>query len=135
MIEHPDWSDVPMQWFICDACDGSGVLGRTVTVYEHGCAWSHQDTEEWPCSECKGEGGYLAEMEPDQIAYDPTTQPFDEPFRHVEKPTVAAPNREISKQDIEILKAVRDAYRHDHNIVTVFEIVDRVISPQTRTEK
>ena len=83
-MEWPDYKDVPMQWFVCDACDGYGYEGRTVTVYDPGCAWPRQDTEEWPCSHCGGDGGWIGEVEPD-LPYDPTSQPYDEPFRHKQR--------------------------------------------------
>ena len=81
-MEHPDYYNPPLQWFVCEHCDGSGVQGRTVSVYDPGCAWPRPDTEEWPCSTCGGEGGWLADAEPDPPGYDPTTQPYDEPFSH-----------------------------------------------------
>jgi hypothetical protein len=44
-------------WFVpCGHCGGSGVIGRRVTVYEHGCGFPHDDTEESPCPECDGTG-------------------------------------------------------------------------------
>lgn len=85
MVEWPDYKSAPMQWFVCDACDGYGYEGRTITVYEPGCAWSRKDTEEWPCSHCGGDGGWIAEVEPDRAPYDPTSQPYDEPFTHVDR--------------------------------------------------
>lgn len=55
----------PEQWFTCDACNGSGVFARRVTVYEPGCGFPHDDTAEEPCEKCKGHGGWLDEAEPD----------------------------------------------------------------------
>lgn len=40
----------------CPACDGSGVEVFGVTVYEHGCGFSHPSTDERPCGQCAGEG-------------------------------------------------------------------------------
>jgi hypothetical protein len=40
----------------CGHCGGSGVIGRRVTVYEHGCGFPHDDTEESPCPKCDGTG-------------------------------------------------------------------------------
>jgi hypothetical protein len=48
----------------CDHCDGSGVIGRRVTVYEHGCGFPHDDTEELPCPECDGTGQREVRVEP-----------------------------------------------------------------------
>jgi hypothetical protein len=41
---------------ICECCDGSGVEVFGVTVYEHGCGFSHDSTDERPCKECGGTG-------------------------------------------------------------------------------
>jgi hypothetical protein len=40
----------------CDHCDGSGIIARRVSVYEHGCGVPHDDTDEQPCPECDGTG-------------------------------------------------------------------------------
>jgi DnaJ-class molecular chaperone len=47
----------------CDHCDGSGVIARRVTVYEHGCGFPHDDTDEQPCPECDGTGQREVEAE------------------------------------------------------------------------
>lgn len=47
------------QWFVCEVCDGSGVIGRRITVYEAGCGFPHDDVEENPCPECGGAGGRI----------------------------------------------------------------------------
>jgi hypothetical protein len=39
----------------------------------------------------------------------------------------------LTAEDLTILRAVREAYKHDHNIVTVFEIIDRLIAPRRRS--
>lgn len=57
--------DAPQQWFQCGACDGSGVEVRGIWVYEHGCGFPHQDTEETPCGKCNGAGGWLDDVEAD----------------------------------------------------------------------
>lgn len=41
---------------ICPNCDGSGVEAFRATVYEHGCAFPHDDSDERPCPTCCGEG-------------------------------------------------------------------------------
>lgn len=51
----------PLQWFTCEACDGSGVQAFRVSVYEHGCGFPHDDTDERPCPECLGDGGFVGE--------------------------------------------------------------------------
>jgi hypothetical protein len=48
----------------CDHCDGSGVIASRVTVYEHGCGFPHNDTDERPCPECDGTGQREVEVEP-----------------------------------------------------------------------
>lgn len=40
----------------CPECLGSGVEVFAVTVYEHGCGFSHTSTDERPCRECGGTG-------------------------------------------------------------------------------
>lgn len=40
----------------CPACDGSGVEVFAVTVYEPGCGYSHDSTDERPCPTCNGVG-------------------------------------------------------------------------------
>jgi DnaJ-class molecular chaperone len=50
--------------FTCSDCNGSGVVGRSIWVYEHGCAFGHSDTEEYPCPECHGEGVVEVEAAP-----------------------------------------------------------------------
>jgi hypothetical protein len=57
--------DPPQTWFECGACDGAGIIGRRVTVYEHGCGFPHDDTEEETCGQCNGAGGYLDDVLPD----------------------------------------------------------------------
>lgn len=49
------------QWNECSRCDGTGVEVFGVTVYEHGCGFSHRDTEERPCTKCDGAGGWIGE--------------------------------------------------------------------------
>jgi hypothetical protein len=53
---------------ICGHCNGSGVIGRRVSVYEHGCGFPHDDTEEEPCPECGGTGETETEVEPVTLA-------------------------------------------------------------------
>jgi hypothetical protein len=64
----PGYWDPPQQWFVCDACDGSGVFARRVTVYEHGCGFPHDDTAEEPCGGCNGVGGWLDDAHADAEA-------------------------------------------------------------------
>lgn len=40
----------------CPNCDGSGVEVFGITVYEHGCGYSHDSTDERPCPTCHGSG-------------------------------------------------------------------------------
>jgi hypothetical protein len=48
----------------CPLCDGSAVIGRRVTVYEHGCGFPHDDTHEEQCPHCEGAGSVLIEGYP-----------------------------------------------------------------------
>lgn len=48
----------------CPACDGSGVETFGVTVYEHGCGFSHPSTDERECPYCHGAGTVETEVEP-----------------------------------------------------------------------
>ncbi len=41
---------------VCEACDGSGVEVFAIRVYEHGCGFAHDSTDERPCRECGGSG-------------------------------------------------------------------------------
>lgn len=54
------WHEPPLtvsaQKLHCAVCDGAGVIAHRVTVYEHGCGFPHDDTDERPCSDCKGSG-------------------------------------------------------------------------------
>jgi hypothetical protein len=63
----PYFLDPPEQWFVCDACNGSGVIGRRVTVYEPGCGFPHDDTAEDTCVTCGGVGGWIVDAEPDEL--------------------------------------------------------------------
>lgn len=56
----------PEEWVTCGACDGSGVIAHRVTVYEHGCGFSHDDTTEEPCGKCNGVGGWIDDAQPDR---------------------------------------------------------------------
>lgn len=40
----------------CPKCDGLGVTLQRVTVYEAGCGFPHDDTDERKCEECDGLG-------------------------------------------------------------------------------
>ncbi len=62
------WDEPPQQWFVCDVCEGSGVEAFRVTVYEHGCGFPHDDTDERPCRCCDGAGGWMDEAESDTAA-------------------------------------------------------------------
>lgn len=70
--DHGPYFDValepPQHWFTCDDCGGSGVYAVRVTVYEHGCGFPHDDTDERPCERCGGEGGWVGDAECDPPA-------------------------------------------------------------------
>lgn len=48
----------------CPCCNGSGVDVHGITVFEPGCAFSHDSSDEQPCGECGGAGEVLEECEP-----------------------------------------------------------------------
>jgi DnaJ-class molecular chaperone len=54
---------VPQKWFVCDACDGSGVEVFGTWEYEPGCRFGHDSTDERPCPQCNGDGGWLADAD------------------------------------------------------------------------
>lgn len=57
--------DAPQQWFTCGACDGSGVEAFAIRVYEPGCYFAHDSSDERPCERCHGNGGWIDDMESD----------------------------------------------------------------------
>lgn len=63
---------------VCEACDGSGVEVFSVTVYEHGCGYSHDSTDERPCRVCDGAG--RIRPEPDSPPYPVKMNEGDLPF-------------------------------------------------------
>jgi DnaJ-class molecular chaperone len=62
----PGYWDPPQTWHQCDACDGSGVEVFGTFVYEPGCGFGHDSTDERPCGKCNGAGGWVDDVEPDQ---------------------------------------------------------------------
>jgi hypothetical protein len=48
----------------CPTCRGLAVTPRAVWVYEPGCGFGHDDTEEDACPECEGAGQLLVEGAP-----------------------------------------------------------------------
>ena len=40
----------------CEACEGSGVVVFGITVYEPGCGYSYESTDERTCDHCQGTG-------------------------------------------------------------------------------
>jgi hypothetical protein len=54
-------------WYFADCphCMGSGVIGKTVTVYEGG--GYYYDVDERPCPECDGAGTEETGWEPDYV--------------------------------------------------------------------
>ena len=49
----------PLWLETCQNCDGAGVTFHRVAVYEAGCAFPHDDTDERKCVECDGLGTIL----------------------------------------------------------------------------
>lgn len=48
----------------CSVCNGSGVEAFLVRVFEHGCGFAHDDTDERPCRQCDGNGLEEVDAEP-----------------------------------------------------------------------
>ncbi len=40
----------------CPECGGEGYFLKRITVYEHGCGFPHDDTDEIKCEACDGTG-------------------------------------------------------------------------------
>ena len=57
------YDDPPEQWFVCNACEGSGVEVFGTWVYEPGCGFGHASSDERPCRECNGAGGWIGDVE------------------------------------------------------------------------
>jgi DnaJ-class molecular chaperone len=66
MIWSPDL-DAPQQIFTCEACEGSGVEVFGTWVYEHGCGFGHNSTDERPCGACNGAGWWVDDASPDPM--------------------------------------------------------------------
>jgi hypothetical protein len=68
--DHGPWEleEAPLQWVDCDVCNGSGVEAFRVTIYERGCGFPHDDSDERPCPQCGGNGGWLDDAAPDNRA-------------------------------------------------------------------
>lgn len=60
-------ADAPLTWRVCDACDGEGVTGHRITVYEPGCGFPHDDVVEKVCEGCGGAGGFIDEVQADEV--------------------------------------------------------------------
>ena len=61
-------TEPPLQIFTCEACeacDGKGYTVHRITVYEAGCGFPHDDTDERPCEHCGGFGEFVDDAEPD----------------------------------------------------------------------
>lgn len=55
----------PFYFTECQECCGSGIIAKSVTIYEGG--GSYQDTDERPCKACDGTGIEETGWEPDYI--------------------------------------------------------------------
>lgn len=53
--------EAPLTMVPCEVCDGYGYTAHRITVYEHGCGFPHDDTEERSCPECLGIGFFVCE--------------------------------------------------------------------------
>ena len=58
----------------CPGCDGYGVIAYAITVYEHGCGFPHESSDERPCPGCDGTGSVL-------LPYEAPDEPGDDPWR------------------------------------------------------
>jgi len=56
----------PQQWYVCDACDGSGEEVFGYWGCEPGCGHPHVMEEGRPCGKCNGEGGWVDDVEPNE---------------------------------------------------------------------
>lgn len=50
----------PIFLVTCEACGGEGLISTRATVYEAGCAFPHDDTDEVKCEQCGGYGTVLS---------------------------------------------------------------------------
>lgn len=64
----PYRDDPPQQWFVCDACDGSGEEVFGFWGYEAGCSHGHMMDDARPCGKCNGDGGWIDDVEPSEAA-------------------------------------------------------------------
>jgi hypothetical protein len=55
----------PQQLFTCPCCEGSGIEVYGITVYEPGCSFSHDSSDERECKECGGTGWFVDDVDPD----------------------------------------------------------------------
>lgn len=62
----PGYWDPPQQWYVCDACNGSGEIVRGEWGCEPGCGHPHMMEIGEPCGKCNGEGGWMDDVEADQ---------------------------------------------------------------------
>lgn len=46
-------------WVTCDACGGYGAEVFGTRVYEPGCGFAHDSSDERPCEKCHGNGGWI----------------------------------------------------------------------------
>jgi hypothetical protein len=61
----PGYWDPPQRWYECDACAGEGYTVHRITVYELGCGFPHDDSDERQCGKCNGAGGWMDDDQPD----------------------------------------------------------------------
>lgn len=66
-VDHAQGADdePPLQWYVCRDCGGDGHTVHRITVYEAGCGFPHDDSEERPCELCGGAGGHYDDAEAD----------------------------------------------------------------------
>lgn len=72
LIEAPEMDDdewdmpvPPQQWYVCNACDGSGEIVRGEWGCEPGCGHPHMMEVGETCGKCNGEGGWMDDVEAD----------------------------------------------------------------------
>lgn len=68
MDQEPDLCDEPPEeWVECPVCNGSGEEVFGYWGYEPGCGHGHMMDDGRPCSRCGGDGGWIADREPDRV--------------------------------------------------------------------
>lgn len=83
----------------CPDCDGGGVIVSRATVYEAGCGFSHDDTDERPCPSCLGTGKSSAAAKRDtlELAEDLLKNPLSRPLEVGSRHRALTPQETIER--------------------------------------